>query len=97
MMYGALAATDMLRGDFEAAFEAARRSVALEPEGAFSFRPALAVALACLGREEEAKAVADEVFRRAPEFNLGITRLVAPPRLVERIEQAFARLGYELG
>lgn len=75
----------------------ARRSVALEPEGGFSFRPALAVALAHLGREEEAKAVVDEVFRRSPEFNPGITRLAAPPRLIGRIEQAFARLGLEIG
>jgi adenylate cyclase len=96
MMYGALSGAALLRGDFEAAFEAARRSVALEPEGGFSFRPALAVALAHLGREEEAKAVVEEVFRRAPEFNLGITRLVAPPRLIERIEEAFARLGLEI-
>lgn len=95
-MYGALAGAEILRGRWEEALAAARKSVALEPDGSFSFRPAVAVALAHLGREDEAREVLDDVFARTPEFNLELSRLVAPPLMIERIEQAFAKLGVDI-
>jgi len=93
---GALAGARLLTGDYEAAEDAARRSVACEPEGSMSYRPALAAALAHLGRIDEGRAVFDEVLETSPHFNLDASRLVAPPGLMQRLESAFERLGVDL-
>jgi adenylate cyclase len=93
---GALAGAHLLAGDLEAAAEAVRRSLACEPEGAISYRPALAAALALLGRVDEGRAVFDAVLETSPEWNLDATRLVAPPTLMARLEDAFERLGANL-
>lgn len=93
---GALAGAQLLAGDYEAAAHAAERSVACQPEGSISYRPALAAALALLGRIDEGRAVFDEVLETSPHFNLDASRLVAPPGLMQRLEQAFERLGVDL-
>jgi len=93
---GALAGARMLAGDYEAAQGAAERSLAVEPEGSISYRPALAVALAHLGRLDEGRAVFAEVLETSPQFNLDATRWIAPPKLMEIIETGFERLGVDL-
>jgi TolB-like protein/DNA-binding CsgD family transcriptional regulator/Flp pilus assembly protein TadD len=93
---GALCATRMLEGDLEAALAAGRRSVELEPPGAISYRPALVAVLAHLGREEEARRLLEEVLAAAPEFSLEVSRLLAPPALLDLVREGFRRLGVEL-
>lgn len=94
---GVLAAAQLLRGDFEEATAAARRSVDVQPESGISYRPALVVALAHAGRIEEARRFLDEVRAQSPGFDLGPTRLVVPPALLRVIEEGFARLGAAVG
>ncbi|MDH3684683.1 MAG: LuxR C-terminal-related transcriptional regulator [Myxococcales bacterium] len=93
---GALAGAELLAGDYEAAADAARRSLACEPEGSISYRPALAAALAHLGELDEGRAIFQEVLETSPHFNLEASRVFAPAGLMQRLEEAFERLGVDL-
>jgi adenylate cyclase len=94
---GLLGAAHLLRGDFGAAERALRRSVDAQPASSMSYRPARVVALALLGRLEEARQLYDEVLAISPGFSLGPSRLVAPTSLMRIVDEGFALLGIDPG
>jgi adenylate cyclase len=94
LSYHALAIAHFLRGRYDEAAHAARRSVQSIP-GSSASRSVLAASLAKLGRIEEARAVALQVLALDPSFNAGrfcaATGLATP--LAEPMTDAWTTAG----
>jgi Flp pilus assembly protein TadD len=94
LSYGALAIAHFLRGRYDEAAHAGRRSVRAIPSSSVT-RSALAAALAKLGRIKEAKAVALQVLALDPSFSAA--RLCAaiglPTPLAEPMTDAWTTAG----
>jgi TolB-like protein len=94
LSYGALAIAHFLRGRYDEAAHAGRRSVRAIPSSSVT-RSVLAAALAKLGRIEEAKAVALQVLALDPSFSAA--RLCAaiglPAPLAEPMTDAWTTAG----
>jgi TolB-like protein len=94
LSYGALAIAHFMRGRYDEAAHAGRRSVRAIPSSSVS-RSVLAAALAKLGRIEEAKAVALQVLALDPSFSAArfCAAIGLPTPLAETMTDAWTTAG----
>ena len=94
LSYGALAIAHFLRGRYDEAAHAGRRSVRAIPSSSVT-RSVLAAALAKLGRIEEAKAVAPQVLALDPSFSAArfCAAIGLPAPLAEPMTDAWTTAG----
>jgi TolB-like protein/DNA-binding CsgD family transcriptional regulator/Flp pilus assembly protein TadD len=92
---GSLACALTLAGRHEQALEHARRSVEVEPSGAFSFRPLVIAILAHAGRLDEARAARDALMAVGPVFSREVLNQIASAALREHLLAGFALVPWD--
>jgi adenylate cyclase len=93
---GALSVACYLAGRYEDSIAMAVRSMASRGDAGFAYDPVIAASLARMGRDEEARAAAEELRRRFPGASLESARVFASDEVIDHLREGLAMAGFEV-